>query len=456
MKTHSFRFSAALSCLFLIMAVVLPPRPCPAAPKMSDIPLPARVALSRAAALMREKAYDRAIEVLSAFQARGGPPEKQAKTDPRGYHHPEIYFAIGTCYLFENDCKRAAPLFEKALEKDPAFISAWLNLARAEYELGDYRRAAQCFENAYDRAIPQNPEHLYYCGAAYLMAREYEPSIRAFQRLLKSHPEEFTLAWRETFVHALLSAGRPAEALPHIRLLTQSFTGEKQVQWQEILLQEYMQLDMRREALSYARSLTEQAPTRAKWWKALAHLHLQQNAYKPALAALTIYSYLSPLTDVEARLLADLHLQLGIPAKAAPLYESELAKKTDTRLLHNLVAALQQLGKPEEALEALMRFAPGSKDAELLVLRADLLYSLKLYRQAAESYLLAAKTDTRHTGRAWLMAGYAALQAHDDKLCRFAFRHAAAFRQYRKPATLALQQFDHRTQTLQTKASGSL
>jgi tetratricopeptide (TPR) repeat protein len=285
------------------------------------------------------------------------------------------------------------------------------------------------------------------------MAREYDSSISAFQRLLKNHPDRITPAWRETFVHALLSAGRPAEALPHIRLLARTFTGEKQVQWQEILLQEYMQLGMRKEALSYARSLSEQAPTRAKWWKALTHLYLQDNAYQPALTALTIYSYLASLTDAEARLLADLHLQLGIPAKAAPLYECELAKKTDARLLYNLMLALQQLGEPEEALEALNRFAPGSKTAELLVLKADLLYGLKRYRQAAQSYLLAARADTRHGGRAWLMAGYAALQAHDVKVCRCAFRHAAEFRQHRKAALLALQRIDRRLAPLQGKSS---
>jgi len=424
------------------MAALLFPRQCPASPSKSDIPLKARVVLSRAAALMKVKAYERAIALLSAFQARGGQTVEKGKDDPWGYHHPEIYFALGTCYLFENECKKAVPLFEKALKKDPGLISAWLNLARADYELGDYHRAARCFENAYERTSTKNPDYLYDSAIAHLMAQEYGPSIRVFQRLLKHHPDNFTSAWRESFVHALLSAGRQREALPHIRLLIQAFSGKKKIQWQEILLKMYMQLGMRREALAYARSLTAQAPTRAKWWKALAHIYLQDASYVPALTALTIYGYLSPLTDRERRLLADLHLRLGIPAKAALLYESELKKKSDPRLLYNLVVALQQLGKPEKALEALNRFAPESKDAEILVLKADLLYGLKRYRQAAQSYLLAAKADTRHKGRAWLMAGYAALQTHDVKLCRSALRHAAQFRQHRKAALLALRRMD--------------
>jgi hypothetical protein len=42
------------------------------------------------------------------------------------------------------------------------------------------------------------------------------------------------------------------------------------------------------------------------------------------------------------------------------------------------------------------------------------------------------------------MAGYAALQSHDVKLCRYAFSRAAAFKQHRKAATRALLRINHR------------
>lgn len=402
------------------------------------MPPAVRAVLTKVSPLINQKAYDRAIETLNAFQSRGGPVPASGEPDPKGYRHPEIYFTLGTCYLLKNDYQPAVRAFEQALKQDPAHISAWLNLAKAAYELNDYSRAAHAFAKAYDNAPNKDPEHLYYSAAAYLMARRGKPSIAAFERLFKNHPDRITPAWRENFVHALLTADLTRRALPHIKLLAEHYSGEKQVRWQEILLHQYMQLDMRGQARTYALFLTRQAPTRAKWWKALAHVYLQDGDYKPALTALTVYSYLEKLSDQEAKLLADLHLQLGIPVKAAPLYEAVLQKKTDVRLLHNLMLALQQLGRPEQALKALQRSAPNTKDPNLLMLKADLLYNLERYEEAARTYRKTAKTDTKQKGRAWLMAGYAALQANDVHAGRRAFKRAATFERQRKAALLAI------------------
>ena len=98
-------------------------------------------------------------------------------------------------------------MYEKALERDSAHVPAWLNLAKATYELGDYSRAAQCFLKAYELRESKNPEHLYHAAVAYLMAREYRQSITVFDTLLSCHPADVRHAWRETFVHALLSRG---------------------------------------------------------------------------------------------------------------------------------------------------------------------------------------------------------------------------------------------------------
>jgi tetratricopeptide (TPR) repeat protein len=422
--------------LTVICAGVCPHPPAQAASNKKSIPPAVRVVLIKVSSLINQKAYDRAIETLEAFKSRGKSVPASGESDPKGYHHPEIYFALGTCHLLTNNYQWAVQAFEQVLKQDPTHISAWLNLAKAAYELKDYSWAAHCFSQAY---LPdKNPEHLYYSAVAYLMAQRSKPSIAAFEKLFKNHPDKIQPAWRENFVHALLSADFARRALPHIRLLAEHYTDEKQVQWQEILLHQYMQLDMQEQARTYALFLTRQAPTRAKWWKALAHVYLQDGNYKPALTAFTIYSHLEPLTDQETNLLADLHLQLGIPVKAAPLYAAVLQKKIDARLLHNLMLALQQLGRPEEALKALRRSAPDTKDPNLLMLKADLLYNLERYAEAAQAYRQTAETDTKQKGRAWLMAGYAALQANDVEAGRNAFKQAATFDRHRKAALLAM------------------
>lgn len=44
-----------------------------------------------------------------------------------------------------------------------------------------------------------------------------------------------------------------------------STSGEKQVQWQEILLHQYLELDMARKARDLILRLTREAPLRDKW-----------------------------------------------------------------------------------------------------------------------------------------------------------------------------------------------
>ncbi|MDX9786951.1 MAG: tetratricopeptide repeat protein [Desulfobacterales bacterium] len=439
MKPMTIRFQIALITTMLVMAgngFYL--RRAAAATDPNAIPTRARAALSAAIAQMNEKAYDRAIDILKAFQAKAESSDGTG-ADPNGRHHPEVYFTLGTCYLFKGNYQQAVRNFEETLKKDSGHLSAWLNLAKASYDLGDFSRAAQSYTKAYDAAVNKKPEYLYYSAAAFLMAQQHDRSIEAFQRLFSEHADKIQAEWRENFIHALLTANRPKEALPLIRRMAEQCTDEKKIQWQEILLKQYMQLDMRSEARSYARLLTQEAPTRAKWWKALAHVELQDGKHEPALVALMIYSYLTPLTDQETKLLADLSLQLGIPVKAAPLYEASLRNHYSDRLLQNLMVALQQMGQFEAALNALQQFAPQTEEPNLLMLKADFLYSLSDFKAAAQAYRQVAGMESKQKGRAWLMTGYAALQDGDVPTCRLAFEKAAAFDQHRTAARLAMQ-----------------
>jgi tetratricopeptide (TPR) repeat protein len=431
-----------LCCCSLLLAVLaFWPSQGAARTDRADMPLPVRVVLSKTGALIDEKQYDRAIVELKAFRDRWKAQE-DGQADPKGYHHPEIYFALGTCLLLKQDYKTAAKDFEEAVRRDPTHVGAWLNLAKASFELNNHPRAAHAFGQAYANDGRKNPEHLYYSAVAYLMVSQMPPCLAAFEKLFQTHAAAVQPAWRENYVHALLTADQPRKALRHIRQLAEAYSGDKQVQWQEILLYQYLQLDMQAQAQDYALFLTRQDPLRAKWWKALAHVDLQAGSYEPALVAMTVYSYLTPLSAQETKLLADLNFQVGIPVKAAPLYEAALAKKNNPRLIRSLAMALQQLGKTEEALAALDRFAPSGrdKDPELMMLRADLLYTLEHFKQAADAYRRAAEADKDKAGRAWLMAGYAALQIDDTQAGRQAFEKAATFRRHRKAARLALRQ----------------
>jgi tetratricopeptide (TPR) repeat protein len=451
MKSVAGKIKALCCYGLLLIGLATWPSQGAARTDRADLPTPVRVVLSKAGALINEKDYDRAIAELTAFRDRWKARE-DGQADPKGYHHPEIYFALGTCRLLQQAYKTAAKDFEEAVRHDPAHVGAWMNLAKAAYEISDYPRAAQAFGQAYVQAEKKNPENLYYSAVAFMMASQMPPCLAAFEELFETRATAVQPAWRENYVHALLTADQPRKALPHIRHLAEHYTAEKQVQWQEILLYQYLQLDMQVQARDYALFLTRQAPLRAKWWKALAHVNLQAESYESALVAMTVYSYLTPLDAQETKLLADLNLQLGIPVKAVPLYETALVEKTNPRLIRSLAMALQQMGKTEEALAALDRYAPSGrdKDSELMMLRADLLYTLEHFKEAADAYRRAAEADKDKAGRAWLMAGYAALQIDDTQAGRRAFEKAATFRLHRKAARLALRQLAR----MQPKATG--
>jgi tetratricopeptide (TPR) repeat protein len=391
--------------------------------------------------MLQKKEYTRVVETLLAFQARGGPVPEPGQPDPKGYHHPEIYFILGNCHLLLEHHALAAVAYRQTVARDAARTSAWLNLARTYYEMNQYAKAGRCFIRGYETAEVKTPEPLYYSAVTYLMADDHKRCIEIFGRLLAAHPAAVKPEWKEYLVHALLASDQPRRALPYIRELAHTYSGDKQIQWQEILLYQYMQLEMADEALDLALNLTRQAPTVAKWWKALTHIQLNGGREEEALAALTVYAFLTPLSMEQKKLLADLNLQLGIPVKAVPIYETCLKKKPNKELLQRLILAYRQLGRPKKALERINAITlDPKKDTDLMMLKGEMLYSLKQFAEAATAYRQAGRSGGRHSGRAWLMAGYAAWQIDDISASKDAFAKATKYKRERKAATTALRQ----------------
>ena len=397
-----------ISCL-IICITAFTANQTPAQEAKSDLPNGARAILAKAGKLMNDKEYQKAATLIVDFQTQGA---KTGEAENNGCLHAEVHAALGTCYLFDNKFEQAARALELALQKEPHLLAARLNLAKAAYELHDYPKAAECFTKAYETAPEKNPEHLYFAAVAFLLAKDNSRSIALSERLLAQHRDKFRPEWRENLVHALLAAGENRKALPHIKELAETSRDAKQTQWQEILLQHYLQLDMENDALALVEQLTARTPSEPKWWRAIVHLHLQHNHYQPALTALLITGWLEPLSEQEQRLAADLYLQLGVPQKAVPFYESIIKEKNNPQLLANLLIALQQSGQAEQALAVLEKFATGALSPELAMQKADLLYGLGRYKDAAHLYRRTADIGGgKQRDRALQMAEYARVQA---------------------------------------------
>ncbi len=430
-----FRDSAAKIAVVVVAACGIAFFPLAAgAEKPADaLPLPARLVLRDIGALMDQKAYDRAIVRLTAFK-------KDSKADVP----PLIDLALGNLHLLRDDPGQAKAPLRRAASAMPDRVDAWLNLAKACYETRDYAEAARCFSTAYAHAdeAARDPQHLYYAALSHLLAKSHNDAAAAFERLFATHPQQIRPEWRENFVHALMAAGTPRRALPLVRELALQTSGKDRPKWQELLLQLYLQMEMAGEARSWARQLAFESPGEARWWKALAHVELSSSRYAEALAALTVYGWLEPLTPEEKKLWADLNLQLEIPARAAPVYAELLKDSSDRQLLEKLVSACRQTARYDEALAWLERHPASGRDPQLLMLRADLLYNARRFADAADAYRQAAQTDPRAAGQAWLMAGYAAWQSNDLETSRRAFHQASGFSQHRKAALAAMAQME--------------
>ena len=413
----------ALGC-GVLMTLLLVGAPVLAA----DLPTPVRLVLARVAPLMSAKEYAKAGKILE---------EALAKSETR---NGELAFALGNCRMLRGDRSGAIKAYAEAVRLEPNHANGWLNMAKLQHEAKSYRDAGQSFYRGYDAQQRKSADNLYFSAASFQLAGANREAISAFERLFAAHKQAIKPEWREQYIHVLIDGGQNGKALPLIRDLIGQTTGEQRSRWQEVLLYQYLRLNMHSEGAALARQLIEQDPGQVRWWQALAHIQLTANRYEDAIAAMAGYGMLKPLNGKELRLLADLYLQAGIPAKAVPLYQKLLQGGGESKIVQRLAMAYQQMDQPEKALEVLGHTQSVQGNPNLLMLRGEICYSLKRYQDAAASYRSAADIKGHHQGQSWLMVGYAAMQAHDLASSRHALIRAVQFDREKKAAALALAQ----------------
>lgn len=401
----------------------------------SRLPVKVQLVLVKASKQMEKEEYGAAVVLLNEFRSRSGQDEGSI------YEHPAINITLGNCLSLMERFDEAAAAYRRAIQREQDSVVAWQNLGRCAYELKNFQEASRCFHKAYTLSDPPHAELLYQAAVTMLMAEQYKQSIALFEHLLKTHPQEMQLAWKENLVYALLAVDRNQQALPSISELAEGYTGKKQRQWREILLQQYLVLHMYAQARDLATRLTRLEPDEPLWWKSLAHIYLQQGKLEPALQSLIIYRFLIPLTMEEKKLVADLHLQLGVPVKAVGDYESYLETKPDREIIRRLVHAYMALGEMETALKRLEQFDPKEKRADLSMLKGEILYGLRRYGEATSAFSQAAAGgEEKSAGRALLMLAYCHWQQQEVRASIAAFSKAADYKRYQREAEQAIAQ----------------
>ncbi len=344
----------------------------------------------RAQQLMEENKFTEAAEALEKFQRRSK-ELKPGEPDTKGYRHYLVDFTLGNCCLMTRNYSAAAVLYQKATTNDPDFHAGWMNLAKCRYETQEYAGAGHAFLKGYETAQEKAPETLYYGAVCFMTAGDNQKALMLFHRLLKEHAAGIKLEWKEAFVQAYLACDQPRKALPFIEELSEKTEGKKQNQWQKIRLHQYISLDMKTKALEYVKRLIREYPLESDWWKGLAHLHLKENRYRPALVALSIKGFIEPLTAREKRIIADLNMALEIPVEAVRFYERIAEDKFESDVAYRIAQGCLRLHRPEKALKWVERGLLEEKTPRLMLLKGALLYELERYREAAAAFETAAR-----------------------------------------------------------------
>lgn len=402
----------------------------------NDIPLSARMVLFKAQKLMGENKFTEAAEALEKFQEKSR-KLKPGEPDSKGYRHYLVDFTLGNCCLMTKNYSEADTHFRAAVAAKPDFNSGWMNLAKCCYDMNAHARAGHAFLKGYETAPEKDSETLYYGAVCFMTAGDSQKALRLFQRLLKEHPAGIKLEWKEAFAQAYLACDQPLKALSFIEELSEKTEGKKRKQWQEIRLHLYMSLDMKTKALEYAKRLIREYPLESNWWKGLANLYLKENRYRPALVALNIYGYLAPLSKQEKKLVADLNMTIGIPIQSTRLYEEILAERPDTGIVKRVVQSYMRRHMPGDALKWVEKGLLHASDADLWMLKGNLLYEMEMYEEAMNAFETAAGIMSR-PGQAWLMMGYAAWKEGFVEISLQAFKRALNYRGQKNAARSAL------------------
>ncbi len=424
------------SLFFLLILLSLQFFPEAAAAR-KDVPLKTAMTVNRARQLLDEGKIAEAMDMLSAVVT-----EKTAKGKSPHYL---ISFMLGNCHLQQGDPAQAITYYRTVVAARPDFIAAWLNLGKALYDQGQVREAGAAFLSAYETSDGKDARTLYYSSVCFSAAEDHQYALDLFQRLSAAHPEAVQLTWKQIPARAYLMLDQPRQGLPYIEELAAGLTGDRRKLWQEVLVYQYIQLDMLRAAEDYVSQLTRDDPLDPKWWKIHAYLLLQDNRYREALPSLTIYAYLTPPSGSDASLLGDIHLMVDIPIKAVRLYKQQLALNQETgvgdpMLFKKIAQGYFRLYDSGQALQWIDEgLRKHSADVDLLKLKGYLLYESGQYKVAAEVFDKLSEI-LPEAGEIWMMAGYTAWQRDHVSVAARAFNRARSCDGHDQQANAALKQ----------------
>jgi tetratricopeptide (TPR) repeat protein len=300
--------------------------------------------------------------------------------------------------------------YRKAAEQEPRAAEAWLGLGQTAYALQLYAEAGRALYQAFSTSDATDPNLLYYAGVSHLMA---------------------------------LNAARAADLLEP--LVSGEF-GPPLLDWYRALISACSDLDDAIRGRRAVDGMLEIHAEKPDAWLLAFQQAASAGEYRQACVALTVKSYLAPLSETETLQLGDLYRMLDIPLLACGFYESALGDDPAAADYERLAAtylAAHETGKARALLRTVLDRSPSP---QLWALLGDICYMEADLDGAYEAFDQCRRMDPQF-GRAWLMLGYCALEKSATTKAREFLNRALTFDDQRVTAAALLRQLSELAET---------
>ena len=122
---------------------------------------------------------------LKQYQEAIARYEKAIELDPS---YATAYYNLGNTYKDLNQYQEAIALYEKVIELDPSYAKAYNNLGNTYKALKQYQEAI----TSYQKAIDLQPDNVYFrtqLGSVLTKQKQYEGAIASYQKAIELSPE---------------------------------------------------------------------------------------------------------------------------------------------------------------------------------------------------------------------------------------------------------------------------
>ena len=384
-----------------------------------------------------EKYFRQAVEIypcfgpawqnLAVINYSQGEKEPAAQQMEKAFNlikpeNPDLLYQAAVFWLESNTPEKALPHLE-TLAGHKKVKGKWLlALAGAYSDQKQPEKAAEIFIEASGRIKNSRNELQYNAALCYLKADLPEKALPLLQKLIKGRKVE--RPWMLACVNTLNQlkkhdeAARIMERLSKqsqddqgknlfkaakmwleadqkdkaIDLLEELINQEKPcITWLQTLIRTYLDLNKLQEAENTLNKLLAIEPNRKEFWDLAVWLAMEKKEYQRAAAALEVTHRIEAPDADSLKLLGDLYLKSGVPARAAEIYARAFTANPGPVELDILAKTYLAAHKLDLAAQKAAQAAALEPDAgrwtllgDINLKRRDLAQALAAYKKAAE------------------------------------------------------------------------